>query len=253
MEIEPDSDVEEDGKVPSTTEKVLDDVELSCGCHFHWFVLSIKPHFSTILTDLDRECFIDGYTITQCQNCSKEISSLSSEGRQQVLCTVRNEGGEETNFDILPAATEEAYLRTYPEERRGHAYLQFAREGDLDAIVHLIKDDREADAEEEDNFDIMTYSGGTEELNGSGLHVAIRYGQETVAWLLLALASTLDWSKFPPGTSEFMENLGLSKEDRLEPGDIRSQTDSVGRTPKELAMELGGTWATWINKGLLDP
>lgn len=211
---------------------------------------SLNP---TFLTCVCRECFIEGYTITQCPNCSKEISSLSSAGRQQVLCIVRNEGGEERNFDILPAATEEAYLRTYPEERKGHAYLQFVREGDIDAIVHLIKDDQEADAEDEDGFDVMTYSGATEELNGCGLHVAVQYGQEQVAWLLLALASTLEWSKFPPGALQAMEGLGLSKEDRLEPGDIRTQVDLAGRTPKALAEELGGRWTSWVENGLLDP
>lgn len=38
MEIEPDSDIEEDDKAPSTPDTVPDDVELNCGCHFHWLV-----------------------------------------------------------------------------------------------------------------------------------------------------------------------------------------------------------------------
>ena len=196
---------------------------------------------------------MEAYSITQCPDCSKNVSSLSSTGQQQVLCTVRNEGGEQNLFDILPSATEEAYLRAYPEERRGHAYLQFCREGDVEAIVYMIKDAGDSDSEDEDdNFDIMTYSGTFEGLQGSGLHVAIRYGQEQVAWLLLALASSLEWSKFPPVIFQAMEGLGLSKEDRFEPGDIRVQQDNEGRTPRALAEELGGEWVAWVSDGRLD-
>ena len=35
MEIEPDSEAE-DSKATTESEKVPDDVELTCGCHFHW-------------------------------------------------------------------------------------------------------------------------------------------------------------------------------------------------------------------------
>lgn len=35
VEIEPDSDVE-DSKASMAAESVPDDVELNCGCHFHW-------------------------------------------------------------------------------------------------------------------------------------------------------------------------------------------------------------------------
>ena len=35
MEIEPDSEAE-DSKAPAESEMVPDDVELTCGCHFHW-------------------------------------------------------------------------------------------------------------------------------------------------------------------------------------------------------------------------
>jgi hypothetical protein len=36
IEVEPDSDVE-DSKAPAQVESVPDDVELSCGCHYHWY------------------------------------------------------------------------------------------------------------------------------------------------------------------------------------------------------------------------
>ena len=65
LEIEADSDVE-DSKAPAASESIPDDVELTCGCHFHW------------------ECFLEAYNITRCPNCSNTISTLSSDGTQQV-------------------------------------------------------------------------------------------------------------------------------------------------------------------------
>jgi len=35
IEVEPDSDVE-DSKAVAQVQSVPDDVELSCGCHYHW-------------------------------------------------------------------------------------------------------------------------------------------------------------------------------------------------------------------------
>jgi len=205
---------------------------------------------------LFRECFLEAYTITECPNCAKNISSLSPTGSQQVLVTLRNEGGVEKNYDILPAATEEAYLRAYPEERKGHAYLEFCREGDIDAIIHMINDS-EADSDEEedaeDNIDILRYRGTFEGVDGSGLHVAIRNNQQEVAWLLLALGSQLEWSKFPAVVLQAMQSLGLRKEDRNGEPDIRSLSDSEGRTPAALARQLGGVWKEWLNDNRLNP
>lgn len=204
-----------------------------------------------------RECFLDAYTITQCPNCQKDISSLSESGQQQVLCVIRNEGGEQPDFDILPTATEEAYLRAYPEERRGHAFLDFCREGDVDAVIHLVNDnnDAEVDADDDDGepVDILRYTGTFEGIEGSGLHVAVRYQQEEIAWLLLALASSLNWSKFPPAVLQAMESLGLSKSDRKGDPDIRTLQDDQGRTALELAQELGGVWSGWVTDGRFDP
>lgn len=201
-----------------------------------------------------RECFLEAYTITQCPNCDKQISSLSSAGSQQVLVTLRNEGGIQEGYDILPAATEEAYLRAYPEERRSHAFLEFCREGDIDAIIHMIKDvDEEEEEEEGGNGDILRYQGTFEGIEGSGLHVAIRYEREEVAWLLLALASQLDWDKFPAAVLQAMQGLGLQKEERNGEPDIRSLKDTEGRTPAALAQELGGIWTGWLSKGRLTP
>jgi len=167
--------------------------------------------------------------------------------------TLRNEGGLQEKYDILPAATEEAYLRAYPEERKGHAYLEFCREGDIDAIIHLIKDLANDDDEEqaEDTADILRYCGTFEGIDGSGLHVAIRYNQEEVAWLLLALGSQLEWAKFPSIVLQAMQRLGLRKEDRNGKPDIRTLMDSKGREPVALARQLGGVWDEWLKDGRL--
>lgn len=182
---------------------------------------------------------------------------MSPTGSQQVLVTLRNEGGVQEAYDILPAATEEAYLRAYPEERKGHAYLEFCREGDLDAIIHMIKDEEmEEDEEDEEGgpaADILRYRGTFEGIEGSGLHVAIRYQEQEVAWLLLALGSQLDWAKFPSIVLRAMQSLGLRKEDRNGEPDIRTLEDSEGRTPAALAEELGGPWTEWLREGRLIP
>lgn len=67
IEIEADSDGEE-SKAPVVSERIPDDVQVKCGCHFHW------------------ECFLEAYNITQCPECSEDISSLSADGQQQVNC-----------------------------------------------------------------------------------------------------------------------------------------------------------------------
>ena len=232
LQVEPDSEFEEDEEITD----IPDDVELRCGCHYHW------------------ECFLEAYTITECPNCQKTISSMSSSGQQQVLCTVRNEGGEQKDFDILPSATEEAYLRTYPEERIGHAYLEFCRAGDVDAIVHLVRDNQDSDAEEEgEKLDVLRYQGPFEGIEGSGLHVAIRSNHEEAAWLLLALASALEWSQFPPAIMQAMATLGSKKSDRQGGQDIRTLKDEQGRTAMDVAHAVGGPWSEWVKSGRLAP
>ncbi len=114
-------------------------------------------------------------------------------------------------------------------------------------------DDEDEVEEGEDTPELLRYSGTFEGIEGTGLHVAIRYGREEVAWLLLILASSLDWSKYPPLVLQAMESLGLNKEDRQPGVDIRTIKDPSGRTPKAVAQELGGVWDSWISAGRFDP
>lgn len=121
--------------------------------------------------------------------------------------------------------------------------------------MNLIKDDSTNDAEvqEEGESDILRYQGTFEGIEGSALHVALRYQRTEIAWLMLAVASNLDWSKFPPVVLQAMESLGLSKSDRKGTPDIRILADEKGRTPADLATEVGGQWTAWIADGRFTP
>lgn len=197
---------------------------------------------------------MEAYTVTECPNCTNPLSSLNTQGEQQVLCTVRNEGGVQEKFDILPSATDEAYLRTYPEERKGHAYLDFCRMGDIDALIHLIRNESGEDSEgSQGSLDILRYIGSFEGIEGSGLHVAIRNNQQEVAWLLLVLGSSIDWSAFPPMILAALNGMGLSKDDRSCEPDIRTLKSNEGKTAAVLAKEKGGVWLEWTNSGRLYP
>ena len=234
LEVYDDSDSEGSTPCSPGPEKIPDDVQLPCGCHFHW------------------ECLLGSYTVTECSNCGKNVASFSPNGQQHVLCTVKNESGVEIDYDILPAATEESYLRTFPDERQGYAFLQFAKEGDLDAMVCLIRDGAQDDAEEsQDKIDVLRYCGTFEGVEGSALHVAIRYNQPEAAWLLLVLGSSLPWTEFPGYVSSAMEGFGLSQNDRIPGPDVRSLKDSDGKTPAMLAEDLGGVWTEWNKSGRL--
>jgi len=119
----------------------------------------------------------------------------------------------------------------------------------------MVKDvEEEEDDDEDDEYsDLLGYTGTFEGIQGSGLHVAIRYNQQEAAWLLLALGSQLEWSKFPGVVLQAMEELGLSQEDRKTQSDIRNTKDSSDRTAADLAKEVGGLWIEWLNEGRLSP
>ena len=99
----------------------------------------------------NRDCLLEAYHVTECPNCGKDIASVSQTGAQQVLCSLNNEGGLQTDLDLLPLLVEESYLKAYPEDRKCRAFLEFCREGDFKAIVGMLQDDEvEEDDEDED-------------------------------------------------------------------------------------------------------
>ncbi|KAH7091437.1 hypothetical protein FB567DRAFT_274450 [Paraphoma chrysanthemicola] len=256
LEVEIEADEEEDydtgasssGKAPAPApETVPDDVFLQCGCHFHW------------------DCLLEAYEITECPSCGKTISSNSPTGSQQVLVTLKNEGGVQEDLDILPLLIEESYLKAYPEDRKCRAFLEFCREGDYRAIVGMLQDDEveeDDDDEDEEMADsdepnkevgidrMLRYQDPIGEMQ-SGLHAAVQAQSREVAWLLLLLASNLSLMEFPPLVFQEAEAMGIMRgltEDKV---DIRSLKDANGKTAEDLANEVGGVWVGWTGNGRL--
>ena len=219
-----------------------------------------------------RLCLLDSYTFTECPRCGKDLTTISEQGTQQVLCNIKNEGGYQAGLDILPLLTEECYLKTFPDERRARAFLEFCREGDIEAIVGLLGDEDADEDEDEDEeceddekyeetekdgeetkesrIDVLRYQDSTS-LMDSALHIAIRHGRIEVAWLLLLLASTLPISEFPPEVLQAAEQLHLSREEHCGRVDIRTLKNEEGMTAAELASVLGGLWNDWLTSGRL--
>jgi hypothetical protein len=190
--------------------------------------------------------------VTECPHCAQSLETTSANGAPQILVTVRNEGGVQENFDILPFLTEEGYLKTFPEERKARAFLEFCKEGDLEAIVGLVKDHYE-DGSDEGDVDILRYQDNVVGDLSSGLHAAIQNGQEEVAWLLLVLGSKLEWSSFPPNVLQTAKANDISPDDRHSDPDIRSLEDAQGRTASDIARSLGGVWSEWSESRRFNP
>ncbi|KAF1979818.1 hypothetical protein BU23DRAFT_496736 [Bimuria novae-zelandiae CBS 107.79] len=253
VELEPDSDTEDVqmsasySKAPAAApETVPDDVHLNCGCHFHW------------------DCLLSAYQITECPSCGKNLSSTSPTGDQQVLCILNNEGGLQENLDILPLLSEESYLKAYPNERKCRAFLEFCREGDMQAIIGMITGDSDDEDEDEEMGDddnagtkdvgidaLLRYQDPIGEMQ-SGLHAAVQTQSREVAWLLLLLASNLPLLEFPPEVFQEAEAQGIMRGLTEDKTDIRSLRDANGKTAEDVAREVGGVWATgWIGNGRL--
>jgi hypothetical protein len=193
-----------------------------------------------------RQCLLDAYEVTTCPNCRKDISQTSSEGRTEVLCDLENEGGLQSNLDILPILSEELYLKAYPEERKPRAFLEFCREGDIEAIVDLVKaNDDDGDSEDEDDMAdsapldtaaLLRYQDSVTGMR-SALHFAVEHSKLEVVWLLLLLASTLAPEHFPAQVQQAAQDLGISRPEQTGKTDIRSLKDTDGKIAAELADE----------------
>ncbi|KAF1836392.1 hypothetical protein BDW02DRAFT_567139 [Decorospora gaudefroyi] len=255
VEIEHNSDPENENGASSSSkalaaapETVPDDVQLTCGCHFHW------------------DCLLSAYEITSCPNCAKDIAT-TGDGVQKVLCTLNNEGGLQEDLDILPLLTEESYLKAYPEDRKARAFLEFCREGDYKAVVDMLLDDEvdETEADAEGDVEMSCTDHPEKELGidrmlryqdpigdmQSGLHAAVQAQSREVAWLLLLLASNLPLLDFPPQVFQEAEAMGIMRgltEDKI---DIRSLRDENGKTAEDIAREVGGVWVGWTDNSRL--
>ncbi|KAL8870491.1 MAG: hypothetical protein Q9174_003480 [Haloplaca sp. 1 TL-2023] len=241
VEIDSDDDEEDFNVTESSSGNVVpDSVELACGCFFHW------------------QCLLDAYELTQCPQCSTNISNLTHEGTEQILCNLENEGGRQENLDILPFLKEESYLRAFPEERKCRAFLEFCADGDVGAILDMLNSKDEEDEEVRDDvpsahaIDVLRYQDPLSNMN-TGLHIAISAGKDDIVWLLLFLASSLEPEFFPPDVLQAANTLGAVREDQTGKADIRVLEDSTGRTAEGLAKELGGKWTTWVDEKRLCP
>ncbi|KAK7552339.1 hypothetical protein IWX49DRAFT_587347 [Phyllosticta citricarpa] len=257
VEIDPQDD---DLDVPSASsssaaaaatagpQTVPDDIQLiACGCHYHW------------------QCLLDAYSVTECPSCGASIVSQAPDAGQQVLSNIDNEGGTQQNVDILPLLSEEGYLKAYPEERKCRAFLEFCRQGDVEAIVEMLQgghdddsdsvedededgdvDAMDMDAPSRDPVDLLRYQDALGD-NSSALHAAVASGSQEVAWLLLLLSSNLDLGQFPPQVLDEAKQLGLARGgDQAAKVDIRSLRDAEGRTAEDLAAMHGGVWQAWL-------
>lgn len=195
-----------------------------------------------------RQCLLDAYIITECSNCEKMVATCKEPVDQKVLCNITNEGGLQEGVDILPLLVEESYLRTFPEERRPRAFLEFCAEGDFEAIVNLLDDDGEESTE--NKIDPLRYQDPIG-LPRSGLHIAIKHERIEVVWLLLLLASTLPKSQFPSEVLRAADRLQLSREDQSGKVDIRTLKDGEGMTAAQLAESAGDMWNDWLTSGRL--
>lgn len=212
-------------------------------------------------TDSDscRQCLLDAYEITRCPNCSGNILDHNPTGEEQILCKINNEGGLQEGFDILPVLKEESYLKAFPEERKARAFLEFCADGDVGAILDLVKSGDDEDFRNNGDgegatksIDVLRYQDPLSSLD-SCLHVAIRNGQEDVAWLLLLLASSLEPHRFPSDVTQAAKTLGAVRESQMGKVDIRVLENEEHLTAEELARKLGGRWEAWIERQILTP
>jgi hypothetical protein len=189
--------------------------------------------------------------VTECPSCSKSLVSASATNTEQVLCNLHNEGGLQENLDILPLLTEESYLKAYPEERKHRAFLEFCREGDVDAIVTMLQTP-DPDAPATDPTELLRYQDPIGDMQ-SGLHAAVVGQSREVAWLLLLLASEYPLMDFPALVFQEAAAKGVMRPEEGIGGriDVRSLRDGQGRSAEDLAREVGGVWHGWEGTGRL--
>ncbi|KAI1500840.1 hypothetical protein F5X99DRAFT_384594 [Biscogniauxia marginata] len=232
-------------------QSVPDDLELPCGCHFHW----------QCLLDQSSEVSLS----LKCPSCDTQLAAnvagpsvtnpfLHVSSGVTIPTRYTNEGGMQDNLDILPALTEEAYLEANPEARPARAFHVMCSEGDVHGIIDLLRD-AEQPAEEGPKMSpakLLRYQDPLANMR-SGLHLAIERTQTEVVWLLLWVASSLREGAFPEVAMRTAYAVGLERPAVSPSEDIRMLADDRGRTAEMLAAEKGGAWAAVVQAGLLHP
>lgn len=240
---------EEEGS--GEVQSIPDDLELPCGCHFHW------------------QCFLDQATDVamslECPSCHKQIAangagpSVTNSFRQAapgstILTRYHNEGGLQEDLDILPEITEEAYLAANPEARPARAYHAMCSEGDIGGIVELLQDIDQGSGDEPSlsSTQILRYQDPLSS-SKSGLHLAVEKGQDEVLWLLLWLASPLPTQDFPAQAAHAAQSMGLQRPATSPADDIRQLQDKEGRTAETVAATMDHIWGSVLEAGALRP
>lgn len=239
----------EDGENASP-QTVPDDLEIVCGCHFHWqcfldqssdVASSLKcPSCQTLLAENSA-----GPSTTS--SFSRAISGVS------ILTRYTNEGGIQEGLDILPSIMEEAYLEANPEARPARAFHVMCGEGDVGGIVDLLRDiDQEGGEPGLPLAQLIRYQDPLANMK-SGLHLAIEQGQEEIVWLLLWIASPLRTDAFPGPLREIAQAMGLQRPVTSPSEDIRALKDERGRMAEAIAAEHEGPWVTLLQANVLQP
>ena len=193
---------------------------------------------------------MDAYSVNDCPKCGTNLTTPDpgQPGKLQILCNLNNEGGAQEDVDILGQLSEEGYLKAYPEERRARAFIEFCRDGDLEAVLDLLQDD-----DEEDDVlatDVLRYQDQLREMQ-STLQAAIAGGNQNIAWLLLYLATDMPLDQLPHELVQQAQSIGLQRGDIVGKADVRSLKDLQGRTAEQIAMQVGDPWTSWIGTGRL--
>ncbi|KAH8887779.1 hypothetical protein GQ53DRAFT_749469 [Thozetella sp. PMI_491] len=235
------------------TDTVPDDLELSCGCHFHWqCLLDESPQVAVSL-----KCPSCGaYLPTNQPGPSVTNAFLATPQGAAILARYSNEGGVEENLDILPTITEEAFLASNPEARPARAMHLMAAEGDIVGIVDLLRDAEQPQEEgDEPHMDAKQLLLWRDPLNRGRniVHIAVQSRQEEVFWLALWLSSALSSQRFPEPAVQAAQALGL---DRLPVSaiedDVRFVQDERGAKPEDICHQAGSPWSNFVANGLFN-
>jgi len=84
----------------------------------------------------------------------------------------------------------------------------------------------------------------------TGLHIAIERNQQEVLWLILWLASNIPTPAFPEEVAQAAATMDAGRE-TAQGIDIRSLKDEQERSPEDVAIGMGSTWAGLLGAGVL--
>ncbi|KAG6001870.1 hypothetical protein E4U21_003747 [Claviceps maximensis] len=237
-------DDEADDEASMEAETVADDLELRCGCHFHWECLMEKA--SSVASSLNcPSC--DSYLPSNAAESSSSDQSRQSPGKASILARYSNEGGIQEDLEIMDSLTEEAYTQNHPETRPARAFHVMCSRGDIAGVIDLLQDMSD---EGHDIGSIVRYQDPLDDMK-SGLHLSVENQQVAMVLTLLWLSSTVPAESFPDLFLRSVEEKGLGRL-TVQPGDdIRSLRDYQGRNAETIAKLNPGPWSALLEAGAL--